>query len=180
MPEAESGQTTGRVLIDAGVFIGALLKGDPRHAEARPLVEQAKTMKGALMSQPTSATIRRPRTDDRPVWDVVLGVYGYPAVLLAHKLKLFPFLAEQPRTLQEVGEALKIERRPAEAILTAATALGFLHLQDGRYALTPLAEDYLLERSPTYFGGYLDLIIATYPVCSLESLESVQEVLELN
>jgi hypothetical protein len=25
MPEAESGQTTGRVLIDAGVFIGALL-----------------------------------------------------------------------------------------------------------------------------------------------------------
>jgi hypothetical protein len=28
MPEAESGQTTGRVLIDAGVFIGALLKGE--------------------------------------------------------------------------------------------------------------------------------------------------------
>ena len=30
------------VLIDAGVFIGALLTGDPRHAEARPLVEQAR------------------------------------------------------------------------------------------------------------------------------------------
>lgn len=30
------------VLLDAGVCIGALLKGDPRHAEARPLVEHAR------------------------------------------------------------------------------------------------------------------------------------------
>jgi len=29
-------------LLDAGVFIGALLAGDPRHAEARPLVEAAR------------------------------------------------------------------------------------------------------------------------------------------
>jgi predicted nucleic acid-binding protein len=42
MPETEGGQTPGWVLIDAGVFIGALLTGDPRHAEARPLVEQAR------------------------------------------------------------------------------------------------------------------------------------------
>ena len=34
------------VLFDAGVFIGALLSGDPRHAEARPLVEVAR--QGAL------------------------------------------------------------------------------------------------------------------------------------
>jgi len=42
MPETESEHTSGGVLIDAGVFIGALLKGDPRHGEARPLVEQAR------------------------------------------------------------------------------------------------------------------------------------------
>ncbi len=30
------------VLLDAGVFIGALLKGDPRHQEARLLVERAR------------------------------------------------------------------------------------------------------------------------------------------
>lgn len=30
------------VLFDASVFIGALLTGDPRHAEARPLVEAAR------------------------------------------------------------------------------------------------------------------------------------------
>lgn len=30
------------ILFDAGVFIGALLSGDPRHNEARPLVEAAR------------------------------------------------------------------------------------------------------------------------------------------
>jgi predicted nucleic acid-binding protein len=30
------------VLMDTGMFIGALLKGDPRHAEARPVVEHAR------------------------------------------------------------------------------------------------------------------------------------------
>jgi predicted nucleic acid-binding protein len=38
MPPAEDEY----VLFDAGVFIGALLSGDPRHAEARPLVEAAR------------------------------------------------------------------------------------------------------------------------------------------
>lgn len=33
----------GMVFLDAGIFIGALLKGDPRHAEARPIVETARS-----------------------------------------------------------------------------------------------------------------------------------------
>lgn len=42
MPEAENLPASARVLVDAGMFIAALLKGDPRHVEARPLVEQAR------------------------------------------------------------------------------------------------------------------------------------------
>jgi len=118
-----------------------------------------------------AAEIRRPRTADQPLWDVVLGVYGYPAVLIAHRLKLFSLLAERPCTLSEICDALKIAARPAEAILTATTALGFLQLQDDCYSLTPLSEDYLLDSSPTSFGWYLDLIIDNYSVCSFESLK---------
>ena len=123
------------------------------------------------MSQPFSGAIHRPQTDDRPLWDVVFGVYGYPAILLAHKLKLFPMLADKPRPLAEICDALKIPGRPAAALVTVATALGFLSLQDGRYKLTPLSEKYLLDSSPTYFGGELDLTIALSSVWSLESLE---------
>jgi len=34
--------TNAKILFDAGLFIGALLQDDPRHAEARPLVEAAR------------------------------------------------------------------------------------------------------------------------------------------
>jgi ubiquinone/menaquinone biosynthesis C-methylase UbiE len=115
--------------------------------------------------------IRKPRRDDRPLWDVVFSVYGAPAVLLAHKLGIFPFLANKPRTFTEICKHLEIAARPAETILAANAALGFVKLKGGRYALTPLSEDYLLESGPTYFGNYFDLIINNYPVCSIESLE---------
>ncbi|WP_293005427.1 methyltransferase [Nitrosomonas sp.] len=112
-----------------------------------------------------------PRVDDRPLWDVVFAVYGYPALLLAHRLKIFPLLAESPRTLTDICNALNIKQRPAEAILTAATALGFLSLQEGHYFLTAVSEEYLLENSPNYFGFFWDLMIDNYQVSSFESLE---------
>ena len=110
--------------------------------------------------------IRKPRVDDRKLWDVVFSVYGAPAVLLAHKLRLFPFLAEQSRSFAEICEHLGIAARPTETILAANAALGFVKLKDGRCKLTPLSEDYLLEGGPTYF----DLIINNYSVCSIEKL----------
>jgi len=115
--------------------------------------------------------IRKPRADDRKLWDVVFSVYGAPAVLLAHKLKLFPFLAEKPRSSAEICDYLGIATRPTETILAANAALGFVKLKGGRWTLTPHSEDYLLEGSPTYFGSYFDLIINNYSVCSIESLE---------
>jgi len=108
------------------------------------------------MSQHDSTTIRKPRTDDRPLWDVLLAIEGYPAVLVAHELKLFALLADKPLSLDEICAAKHLARRPAHAPLAVATALGLLRLQDGHYALTPLAEDSLLEDSPTYFGGAFD------------------------
>jgi hypothetical protein len=50
--------------------------------------------KEVIVAQTALIEIKRPRTDDRRVWDVVFGVYGFPAILLAHKLKLFPLLAK--------------------------------------------------------------------------------------
>jgi predicted nucleic acid-binding protein len=42
MPRIDDKEVSHRVLLDAGIFIGALLKGDPRHQEARLLVERAR------------------------------------------------------------------------------------------------------------------------------------------
>ena len=115
--------------------------------------------------------IHQPRGDDRPVWDVIFAVYGYPALLIAHRLKVFSLLEQGARTLAEICASLNIKRRPAETILSAATALGFLSLHDGRYSLTPLAEDYLLEKSPSYFGFFWDMMIDNSEAFSYAGLE---------
>jgi len=123
------------------------------------------------MSQRTAEAIRRPRADTRPLDDLLFGLDGYWVVLVAHELKLFPLLAAQPCTLTEACEQLHLAPRPAEALLTVCSSLGLAHLQDGRYAITPLAEDYLREGSPTYFGGILDLWMANAAVSSFASVK---------
>ena len=123
------------------------------------------------MRQPEPDPVRRPRADDRLMRDVLFGITGQLAVLVAHDLKLYPLLAERPRTLREVCDGLHIAPRPAEALVSVSTALGLLEERNGRYSLTPVAEDYLLEGSATYFGGYFDMIIQNRAVYSFESLK---------
>jgi hypothetical protein len=103
------------------------------------------------------------------LWDVVFGPDG--TVLVAYRLKLFSLLAERPLTLGEVGGALKIDRRPAEAMLAAAAALGFIERRDDRYANSALAEDYVLETSPTYFGPGWDIVIDHQDVHTFGAIE---------
>ena len=122
------------------------------------------------MRQPERGRVRRPRADDRLMRDVLFGISGYAAVLVAHDLKLYPLLAAQPRTLPEVGDALHIAPRAAEALVSISTALGLVEERDGWYSLRPVAEDYLLEGSATYFGGYFDMMIQNYSMYSFESL----------
>ncbi len=55
MPRVKGGNVSQSVLLDAGVFIGALLKGDPRHQEARLLVERAR--RGELFACTTAGIL---------------------------------------------------------------------------------------------------------------------------
>src|SRR6266581_164305 len=104
-------------------------------------------------------TLYKLRTEARPLWDLVLNAFAAHALLVAYRLGLFPLLAEKPRTLAEVCESLVLESRPAQAMLSYCTALGLLELHGDQYALTVLAEDYLLESSPTYWAPVFELVI---------------------
>jgi SAM-dependent methyltransferase len=116
--------------------------------------------------------VRKPRSDDRPLWDLIAAARGYTALLLGHDLQLFALLGKGPRTLQEISAALKLASQPAEALLTLLEAMALIQSQNGRYTLTPLAADALLESSPTYLGWYLDREIANDSVFSFESLKA--------
>jgi hypothetical protein len=87
-------------------------------------------------------------------------------------LNLYSLIAEQPRTIPEICAALGIKPRPAEALVSVSASLGLLTEADGRYSLSALAEDYLVESSPTYFGGYFDMMIRNYSMYSFESVKA--------
>jgi hypothetical protein len=114
--------------------------------------------------------IRTPRTDDRSLSDLWAGLYGYPAVLVANRLRLFDLLADKPLSLEEVCAAKEITRRPAEAVLSVCTSLGLMSLREGKYSLTPISEDYLISSSPTYYGWYWDFLSLLSTVWSPEQL----------
>ena len=122
------------------------------------------------MNQLDVTTVRRPRSDDRLLWDVYFGAYGYFAVHIAHGVGVFTLLADSPRTLDEVCEALGLKRRAAEAVLAVCVSHGLLSFNNGRYALTTVAEDYLLPTSPTYFGGQFDWNLAHPEIITLDRL----------
>jgi len=114
---------------------------------------------------------RKPRSDDKPMWNLLAGMFGGPAVLVSHDLKLYSAIAEKPRTLLELCDVLHLQPRPLEALLIVNLSLGFIEKKDNQYFLTPVAEDYLLETSPTSYCGYLDLVKANYSVWSFENLK---------
>ena len=122
--------------------------------------------------------MQKPSTDNRIFDEIRFGIAGYLAVLVAYELRLFPFLASEPRSLAEVSEKLGISARPAEALLGVCTSLGLVQAQDHRYALTAVARDYLLETSPIYFGGILDMVIANSS--TFYSFESVRKAVLTN
>jgi hypothetical protein len=123
------------------------------------------------MDAPGVVTLHKPRTDARPLWDAVTSPFAAQALYVAYRLGLFPFLGDQPRTLAEICEHLEFETRPAQAMLSCCTALGVLELGGDRYKLTELAEDYLLESSPTYFGPVFELVLTNPRVTSYPDWE---------
>lgn len=113
----------------------------------------------------------QPQTDGTLVWDTIVGLHSYPTVLLAHELKLFPLLAQTPCTLLEICQNLNLAPRAGSSVLSICASLGFIELQNGYYSLTPVAQEYLLETSPTSFCGWLDLMIANASSFSYEGIK---------
>lgn len=115
--------------------------------------------------------LKQPKVNHNALWDIISGLIGYRAVLVAHQLKVFELLNIRSLTLAQLAQALDIEERPAEAIISANVALGLLRKINSTYALAPIAHEYLLGDSPTYFGGLFDLVANNPFATSIDSLK---------
>lgn len=134
------------------------------------------TRRTATAARRKASTARASLPDDRRLWEILAGIFSYPAFLVAHQIGLFELLAERDGlTLEEFARAKGLRRRPAEALLALCASLGMVRKARGRYALTPAAQAYLLKSSPTYFGYFLDGVTQLSPLFSVESIRRAVE-----
>ncbi len=106
--------------------------------------------------QPIAATPELPSAV--PLMALSTGFWAFKTLAAAHELDLFSRLAGGAGiTVAGLTEALGLNPRPAEMLLTGCAALGLLEKTDGRYRNTPLSEAYLVRGKPYYFGGFVQM-----------------------
>ena len=128
MAETEKNQQPKRTLIDAGVFIGALLKGDPRHIEARPLVEQAR--QGAIAACTTASILSE-------VYGALTWEKAEPRHDPEEAKQAIRLLVESPSAITVLNEGLDVGVKTLE--LAAQHKLTARRIHDARHAAAALS-----------------------------------------
>lgn len=115
------------VFIDAGLFIGALLMDDPRHAEAREIVEMARhgqlhaaTTAGILCEVYAALTWERAQPQHSPdvAASTVMSIVQAPS-----QIKILPETSEILPKMMELARKHKLKARGIHDARHASTAL---------------------------------------------------------
>ncbi|MFD9061125.1 methyltransferase [Kitasatospora purpeofusca] len=84
------------------------------------------------------------------------GFWSFKTFAGALEIGLFDLLAAGGElTMEEVSAELGIAHRPADLLLAGCASLGLLDKSGPRYRNSALAEEFLVQGRPYYFGGYI-------------------------
>ncbi|MCX4472416.1 acetylserotonin O-methyltransferase [Micromonospora sp. NBC_01655] len=96
-----------------------------------------------------------------PLMRLVAGVWGFKTLAVGVEFGLFTRLAGgRTITVAEAADEFGLDERPADLLLAACASLGLLERSGDGYRNTELAEQFLVEGRPYYFGAqvrYSDL-----------------------
>jgi predicted nucleic acid-binding protein len=115
------------VLFDAGIFIGALLQGDLRHAEARPLVERAR--EGLLRVSTTTGILSE-------VYGALTWEQAEPRHTPSEAANAVRLLVEPPSSIAVLADGVEVALRTLA--LAAQHQLTARRVHDARHAATAL------------------------------------------
>jgi precorrin-6B methylase 2 len=97
-----------------------------------------------------------PTLSPAPLMQLASGFWAFKTLAAAEELGLFTHLTGGAGvTSTELAQALGIHHRPAEMLLTGCASLGLLDVTGGRYRNSALAEEFLVQGKPYYFGGWV-------------------------
>lgn len=131
----------------------------------KSLTESSRPSEGFSLNYPTEKASK--------IFDIVFGMPAAQALHVAHELNLFDIIHKNAAlTLAEIASILKIQHRPAEALLSMCASLDLIHLNlKNKYELTDIAKHFLLKESPFYVGGALDITIMNNEVYLFKSFK---------
>ena len=118
---------SGYVLFDAGVFIGALLRGDQRHQEAYALVEAAR--QGELLACTTVGILSE-------VYAALTWVKAKPPHSPHEAAEVVRLLIEEPSEIRILNTGVKTGLRMLDLVVTHQLTARRTH--DARHAATAL------------------------------------------
>jgi len=100
-----------------------------------------------------------------PLLKLTNGFMSFKTFAAGVEMGVFTKLAEgRTVTVEEFAELLEIDYRPANALVTALTSIELLEKDGDRYRNSAVAEEFLVEGRPYFFGGYLQFYNhAMYP-----------------
>ena len=117
-------------------------------------MSSASVAPAPLPPAPTCATPRSPL----PLMHLVSGFWASKTLAAAVELDLFTTLSGVTVDVDDLCQLLGLHSRPAEMLLSGCASLGLLEECDGRFANSPLAEEYLVRGKPYYFGGVVTML----------------------
>ena len=119
-----------RVLFDAGLFIGALLNEDPRHQEARILVETAR--RGELITCTTTGILSE-------VYAALTWINAQPPHSPKEAANAVRLLIEPPSAIEILSDGFDVSLKMLE--LSAKYNLTARRVHDARHVATALIND---------------------------------------
>ena len=81
------------------------------------------------------------------------GIFGSRILMNSIGIKIFDHL-EQPRSSEQVSNAIKTNPDNTELLLNALSACGLVDKENGLYQNRALASDFLVSGKPTYLGDW--------------------------
>ena len=108
---------------------------------------------------------RQPKTDPTEILRLRDGLYVVDLVAAALSgLDFFSWLSKRPADKQTICQALQIQARPTDVMLTLFVALGYLRKENDIFHLTDVAREFLIGDSPWHLGPYY-AALKDRPVC---------------
>ncbi len=96
-----------------------------------------------------------PEVPPDAVVDLMEAFRRSQVLFTAVNLRIFEFLKDSDKSLQELASGLALPVAALEQLLTACHALGLVSRVNGSYQNTPITSQYLTQRSPRNLLGYI-------------------------